>query len=365
MKTTALLLLAPLGAAMKVKVFILAGQSNMEGHGVATKSRGANDGNGTVQWEVEHGDWKKLPVCPTMAEQTAEVGCRAEHADFDGLMTDGNWTVFDDAFVHFEGSRNKTGPLSVGFGISDDFVGPEYGFGVSLQGTFDDQTKVLLLKWAWGGTALQTDWRPPSSGGVLGWCYGNMTEVVHRVLDTGLPSVVPGYDYGADSYDIAGFAWHQGWNDGCGDEGTKEYEANLRNLIHDVRAEFGVANLPVSIGLSGFGGWGQGVDRRLEIMRAQYNVSTYVANVATVETRGFFRDFTETGGCINQGYHWFGNGETYVYVGTAMGAAMNALLAGTWVQPKIDYLPPAGGAVSCASAFACGPYADGEPLCYW
>ena len=146
MKTTALLLLlAPLGAAMKVKVFILAGQSNMEGHGVATKSRGANDGNGTVQWEVEHGDWKKLPVCPTMAEQTDEVGCRAEHADFDGLMTDGNWTVFDDAFVHFEGSRNKTGPLSVGFGISDDFVGPEYGLGVSLQGAFDDQTKVLLL----------------------------------------------------------------------------------------------------------------------------------------------------------------------------------------------------------------------------
>jgi hypothetical protein len=148
-------------------------------------------------------------------------------------------------------------------------------------------------------------------------------------------------------------------------EAAAALEANLFNLIHDVRAEFGVANLPVSIGLSGFGGWGQGVDRRLEVMRAQYNVSTYVANVATVETRGFFRDFTETGGCINQGYHWFGNGETYVYVGTAMGAAMKALLAGTWVQPKIDYLPPAGGAVSCASAFACGPYADGEPLCYW
>ena len=42
-------------------------------------------------------------------------------------------------------------------------------------------------------------------------------------------------------------------------------------------------------------------------MRAQYNVSTYPefqGNVATVETRGFFRDFTETNGAINQGYHW-------------------------------------------------------------
>ena len=67
------------------------------------------------------------------------------------------------------------------------------------------------------------------------------------------------------------------------------------HLISDVRDEFGVADLPVSIGLSGFGGWGQANDRRLGpragaesrgtaaaatrpaagIMRAQYNVSTY------------------------------------------------------------------------------------------
>ena len=116
-----------------------------------------------------------------------------------------------------------------------------------------DGAKILLIKWAWGGTDLQNDWRPPSSGGALGWCYGNMTETVHRVLSSELADVVPGFDYGADSFEVSGFAWHQGWNDGCGDEGTNEYEANLRNLVHDVRSEFGV-QMPVSIGLSGFGG---------------------------------------------------------------------------------------------------------------
>ena len=112
----ALLLLAPVVAAMDLKVYILAGQSNMEGHGVAVKTAGANEGNGTVEWSVENGHWKDLPVCETMAD-APKIGCRAEGASFDGLMDDdGNWTVHEDTRVVFRGSRNKTGPLSVGFG---------------------------------------------------------------------------------------------------------------------------------------------------------------------------------------------------------------------------------------------------------
>ena len=137
-----------------------------------------------------------------------------------------------------------------------------------------------------------------------------MTEVVHDVVANQLDAIIPGFDYASDTSTIAGFAWHQGWNDGCDETCTADYEANLVNLIGDVRNEFGVSDLPVAIGLSGFGGWGQANDRRLGIMRAQYNVSTYLENVGTVETRGFFRDFDETNGAINQGYHWFGNGET-------------------------------------------------------
>ena len=34
-------------------------------------------------------------------------------------------------------------------------------------------------------------------------------------------------------------------------------------------------------------------------------------------------------------YHWFGNAETYFYLGTAMGEATKHELEGTWVQPKL------------------------------
>lgn len=95
-------------------------------------------------------------------------------------------------------------------------------------------------------------------------------------------------------------------------------------------------------------------------MRAQYNVSTYLERVGAVETRGFFREFSETNGAINQGYHWFGNGESYVYLGTAMGRCMNALVDGTWRQPKIDHLPPK----DAPALGACGFYEGGAACAY-
>jgi hypothetical protein len=135
----------------------------------------------------------------------------------------------------------------------------------------------------------------------------------------------------------------------------------MANLIKDVRTEFGAPSLPVSIGLSGFGGWGQSNTRRLGIMAAQYNVTTHAelgrGSVAAVETRGFFRNVAHP---INQGYHWFGNAETYFYIGTAMGEAMKHELQGTWQQPVIDTRVPPKTATMVEAAPAdegawCGP----------
>ena len=144
-------------AAIDVKVFILAGQSNMEGHGVATMAAGAFDGNGTtrprglldaasadgdgaicrqtrlaelghagtVEYSCANPSWRDLPVCATAAVPPRE-GCRAEAADFDGLMDEnGNFTVFDNAFVVFEGSQSKRGNLTIGYGFQDAWIGPE------------------------------------------------------------------------------------------------------------------------------------------------------------------------------------------------------------------------------------------------
>lgn len=67
----------------------------------------------------------------------------------------------------------------------------------------------------WGGTAIETDWRPPSSGGdAPGWCYSNMTKIVHEALNSNLDKLVPGFNYGTDAWNLTAFGWHQGWNDG-------------------------------------------------------------------------------------------------------------------------------------------------------
>jgi hypothetical protein len=55
--------------------------------------------------------------------------------------------------------------------------------------------------------------------------------------------------------EIAGFGWFQGWNDGCSLNDTAAYETNMVNLIKDVRKEWNAPQLPVSIAVSGFGGF--------------------------------------------------------------------------------------------------------------
>ena len=54
----------------------------------------------------------------------------------------------------------------------------------------------------------------------------------------------------------------------------------------------------------------------------------------------------------------FGNGETYVYVGTAMGECMKSLIDGSWTQPFINTSMPDSDAGSC------GVLADGS-ACAW
>ena len=50
-------------------------------------------------------------------------------------------------------------------------------------------------------------------------------------------------------YELAGFVWYQGWNDGCEPKtAVPEYEQNLVNLIKDVRKDLNAPHLPVVIG---------------------------------------------------------------------------------------------------------------------
>ena len=57
----------------------------------------------------------------------------------------------------------------------------------------------------------------------------------------------PSYDGGG--YELAGFVWYHGWNDGCEPRtAVPEYEQNLVNFIRDVRKDLHAPRLPFVIG---------------------------------------------------------------------------------------------------------------------
>ena len=111
-----------------LKVFILAGQSNMEGKA-------------------------KVSLLDYQASQEATKGIY-EHL----RTTDGKWRERDDVYVKF---LDRQGKLTVGFG-SPKSIGPELGFGTVVGDHYKEQ--VLLIKTAWGGRSLYRDFRPPSAG---------------------------------------------------------------------------------------------------------------------------------------------------------------------------------------------------------
>ena len=282
-----------------LQVFILAGQSNMQGVGRVAADPNRNGGQGSLEYLVKN---------PASA-------ARFKHT----IDKDGNWLVRDDVWIWYLGRK---GGLSVGYGAKQNHIGPEFQFGHVVGEHFQQQ--VLIIKTAWGGKSLTKDFRPPSAGGEVGPYYREMVKHIHTVL-ANLKDHFP--TYSGQGYQIAGFGWHQGWNDGLKMTAVDEYEQNMAHLINDLRKELGIKNLPVVIANSGFGGRKQKVDRRLGIMKAQAAVAQrakFKGSVVTVETRDFFRPADVSP--ANQGYHWNANAETYFLIGNAMGQAMKKLV---------------------------------------
>lgn len=291
-----------------VKVFILAGQSNMEGQGVVDLDHPKyyNGGKGTLNAVM--GDPKKASLF--------------EHVKDD----DGNWVVRDDVFVRFR-TRNeiKTGGLSIGFAgyPGKHHIGPEFQFGHVVGAAID--APVLLIKTAWGGKSLHADFRPPSSSGDTGPFYTQMIAEVREALaavDTDFPQLA------GRRQEVAGFVWFQGWNDMFNEDARAEYEQNLINLIKDVRTEFDSPQLPVVIGELGNGGpkANPSMQAIRDAQRAAAERDEFHGTVRFVPTSQFARPSEESPN-ISHGHHWFGNAECYFLIGNALGKAMLKLPA--------------------------------------
>lgn len=315
----------PAPAAAPVKVFILAGQSNMEGKA-------------------------KVALLDYQAGQPATAALYKPFRKGDA------WAERDDVWIKF---FDRKGKLTVGYG-SRNCVGPELGFGWAVGDRFDEP--VLLIKTAWGGRSLYRDFRPPSAGlppqdrldkmlaelrkrkpeatldevkAPFGASYRAMLEEVNATL-ADLKTHFPQYE--GQGYELAGFVWFQGWNDMIDATATAEYAANLAHFIRDVRKDLKSPNLPFVIGQMGVDGANanDNVKRFKTAQAAVMEVTEFKGNVALVKTDVFWD--TEAEAVFKKGwrenieewnkvgsdwpFHYLGSGRTMLGIGRALGEAV-------------------------------------------
>ena len=296
-----------------VKVFILAGQSNMEGKG---------------------------KIDPLLNHQIKDKETKDFFAHF---HKNGEYIMRDDVWINY---LDRHGELTVGYG-SPGCIGLELQFGHIIGDYYDEQ--VLLIKTAWGGKSIGRDFRPPSSRApsnkVLDQLVVKMIErdynniirkewnklkkhnpkITRKEVETEISELFdeirkvkkaeyhkqvvnsfghfyrlmmneikttlselktrfPKYD--GQGYEIVGFIWFQGWNDMYGDF-PNEYAYNLENFIRDVRKELEVPNLPVAIGVMGQNGFKPAKGNMAIVKKAQFSmndIADFRGNVKAIPT---------------------------------------------------------------------------------
>lgn len=290
-----------------LKVFILAGQSNMEGHA-----------------EIRTFDYigKDPATAPLLKEM--------RNPDGTPRVCDKVWMSYLTG--PYDGSANGEGlgKLTAGFGERGDNptrlsqkIGPEFTFGIFMEKELKEP--ILIIKTAWGGRSLNTEFRPPSAGpyklpkqiqdewnkhpqgahgvpkledrkkwqedkeAASGVFYRMMIEHVKKVL-ADPARVCPAYDPTA-GYEIAGFVWLQGFNDLVDGQtypngNYEEYSRLLSHFIRDVRQDLDAPKMPFVIGVLGVDG-----DRNVNFrkaMAAPAAMPEFQGNVIAVDTAPFW-----------------------------------------------------------------------------
>lgn len=296
--------------AKPLKVYVLCGQSNMEGHA-------------------------QIRTFGVMAQDPVTAPILKEMVDADGKPV-----VCDDVWIsYFTGGGNNMGEgfgkLTAGYGSrrnpaeSGDKIGPEFTFGIYMHKALKEP--ILIIKTAWGGKSIHTDFRPPSAGPYpfneqeienlkkrgksladakrekaeqTGVYYRLMLKHVKHVLSD-IKRVYPDYKP-TQGYELAGFVWFQGWNDmvaggvypNRGKPGGYDAYSNvLAHFIRDVRKDLDAKNMKFVIGVMGTGGpLDKYTSQRYvpihgsfrEAMAAPASLPEFKGNVAAVRTAPFW-----------------------------------------------------------------------------
>jgi hypothetical protein len=320
-----------------IKVFILAGQSNMVGYG-------KSEDGGNPQWIKGGKEPKEIKAGLGSLRYLAMHDKDYPQFDYATLLEDPRkpdtspWKTRKDVKIWWRNGHSAKlgGPISKGDlgpkfqGANNNWFGPEFAFG-HIIGDFYKTDDVLIIKAAWGGHSLASNFRSPTAvkkrGGEVGASYQAIFAQAHEVLDN-LGTEFP--EWKGKGYQIVGFAWHQGFNDRVTPDQSQEYKDNLPDFIADVRAEFGKPSLPFVIASTGMDTAGK-VEKPpyagyTEVEKAQLWVAGVEKpkSVLSTDTRPFWR--SETQSPSSMGYHWNHSGECYFLVGKALADDMVKLL---------------------------------------
>jgi hypothetical protein len=253
----AVLLLAPLAACCAdadtktLRVFIFAGQSNMEGADSKVK------------------DINRYPP-------------------FAGLDVPQDKVLFSYTIGR---EQKQTSKGWVALQPVGNLVGPELSFARRVSQAID--APIAIIKCAAGGTTLGGDWNPDEPSGFK--LYPLALELVQSSLAELDRRKVP--------YRIEGFMWHQGENDMFSKEFKPNYGKNLKNFLVAWRRDLKTPNLKFYIGeLCTKTIWGMGNRENMYAIRAGQKAVT--DSDALAEYIPTSHDAVEIGGGAGLHYHY-------------------------------------------------------------
>lgn len=208
-----------------VKIFLLGGQSNMDGCGLSEElpDQYKLHPENTMTWDNQRKSWVPLG---------------------------------EDSFA--ERRKHK--------------FGPEIAFSHMLAKKFPDHT-IAIVKTSGGGTKLWKHWLPEKP--MYNRFLTNMNNALRQLIDSTV------------TYEIGGMLWMQGESDAEKLEWANAYEKNLHILFKDVRIQTGKKDLPIVMGRISSGllretPWN--FDHTKIVQKAQENVAAQDENVFIINT---------------------------------------------------------------------------------
>lgn len=190
----------------EIKVILMAGQSNMEGHD-AYYDKDYTDPSGKTFYALDE------YIC-----EEYKNGHNNVKIDYDCTY---NRTLPDPQPINT--SNGEFVKVDFGYGRSSDYFGPEVGFAKYL-GQYDPTQTYYIIKSAQGSSGLYDKWSK------TGECFQTFVQDVNIGLNN-IRKL-------NKSFKICGFIWMQGEQDAQNPEQAPKYKENMIDLINRINDNF-------------------------------------------------------------------------------------------------------------------------------